>query len=407
MMSPFYQHHHYCTALPSPPPSYIPKLPYLITSSHSSTASLSSQTHDNSSRNPPHLPSIHHGFTPSSPSNSSTTPDSTPSSPASLSTSFSYTYKSPPSPQQRNRSVLSLLNSDPELKRLDEEEYKCGYQTHFMNDGIKRKQSHSHFCGTAKRLKSSNGKNDQQHGTIPSCATTTATTSLLRLPLLSTTKGGLRHFSKQVCDKVESHGITTYDQIVYEITRDFSTLFPSSYLDQKNIRRRVYDSLNVLRAMDIIAKVKKEIKWLGIPSCCQPDAPNNMDDSENEDLLLSDAGDSLLAQQIHVEEARKKTLLSSLSGARLDLRNSLTRYLQLRRLIYRNQHDPLTALPIMLTDDGDMNYLQTNKTFDSPYQFIEDADILQNQSNHPFTTQELTAWLPDSSWYQYLDLNAS
>lgn len=34
----------------------------------------------------------------------------------------------------------------------------------------------------------------------------------------------------------------------------------------KNIRRRVYDVLNVLLALDIIKKVKKEIQWKGLPS---------------------------------------------------------------------------------------------------------------------------------------------
>lgn len=36
--------------------------------------------------------------------------------------------------------------------------------------------------------------------------------------------------------------------------------------DQKNIRRRVYDALNVLMAMNIISKEKKEIKWIGLPT---------------------------------------------------------------------------------------------------------------------------------------------
>ena len=35
--------------------------------------------------------------------------------------------------------------------------------------------------------------------------------------------------------------------------------------DDKNIRRRVYDALNVLMAMDIITKDKKEITWRGLP----------------------------------------------------------------------------------------------------------------------------------------------
>ena len=35
--------------------------------------------------------------------------------------------------------------------------------------------------------------------------------------------------------------------------------------DDKNIRRRVYDALNVLMAMDIITKNRKEITWRGLP----------------------------------------------------------------------------------------------------------------------------------------------
>ena len=39
-------------------------------------------------------------------------------------------------------------------------------------------------------------------------------------------------------------------------------------LGPKNIRRRVYDALNVLMAMNIISKDKrkKEIKWIGLPN---------------------------------------------------------------------------------------------------------------------------------------------
>ena len=32
------------------------------------------------------------------------------------------------------------------------------------------------------------------------------------------------------------------------------------------MRRRVYDALNVLMAMDIISKEKKEIQWKGLPN---------------------------------------------------------------------------------------------------------------------------------------------
>ena len=35
--------------------------------------------------------------------------------------------------------------------------------------------------------------------------------------------------------------------------------------DEKNIRRRVYDALNVLMAMGIISRERKEIFWKGLP----------------------------------------------------------------------------------------------------------------------------------------------
>ncbi|XP_052205705.1 transcription factor-like protein DPB [Diospyros lotus] len=82
---------------------------------------------------------------------------------------------------------------------------------------------------------------------------------------------GLRQFSMKVCEKVESKGRTTYNEVADELVAEFAD--PSNSLtspdqqqyDEKNIRRRVYDALNVLMAMDIISKDKKEIQWRGLP----------------------------------------------------------------------------------------------------------------------------------------------
>ncbi|KAM0822000.1 hypothetical protein ACQ4PT_071801 [Festuca glaucescens] len=112
---------------------------------------------------------------------------------------------------------------------------------------------------------------------------------------------GLRQFSMKVCEKVESKGRTTYNEVADELVAEFSdpnnnieapdpdnpnavkkyecTLhlllvlwgICSLYVkmqqqyDEKNIRRRVYDALNVLMAMEIISKDKKEIQWKGLP----------------------------------------------------------------------------------------------------------------------------------------------
>uniref|UniRef100_A0A182PNV5 E2F/DP family winged-helix DNA-binding domain-containing protein n=1 Tax=Anopheles epiroticus TaxID=199890 RepID=A0A182PNV5_9DIPT len=81
---------------------------------------------------------------------------------------------------------------------------------------------------------------------------------------------GLRHFSMKVCEKVKAKGTTTYNEVANELVAEETQnhhpgVDPGTY-DQKNIRRRVYDALNVLMAMKIISKEKKEIRWHGLPT---------------------------------------------------------------------------------------------------------------------------------------------
>ncbi|RZC32095.1 transcription factor Dp-1 [Asbolus verrucosus] len=82
---------------------------------------------------------------------------------------------------------------------------------------------------------------------------------------------GLRHFSMKVCEKVRKKGKTTYNEVADELVGEFTNATSNNSLadqqyDQKNIRRRVYDALNVLMAMNIISKEKKEIRWIGLPT---------------------------------------------------------------------------------------------------------------------------------------------
>ncbi|XP_062872748.1 transcription factor Dp-2 isoform X4 [Trichomycterus rosablanca] len=82
---------------------------------------------------------------------------------------------------------------------------------------------------------------------------------------------GLRHFSMKVCEKVQKKGTTSYNEVADELVAEFThagnlASTDSQAYDQKNIRRRVYDALNVLMAMNIISKEKKEIRWIGLPT---------------------------------------------------------------------------------------------------------------------------------------------
>lgn len=80
---------------------------------------------------------------------------------------------------------------------------------------------------------------------------------------------GLRHFAMLVCEKVKQKHTTTYNEVADELVSEYSSsqshLNDQQY-DQKNIRRRVYDALNVLMAMNIIYKDKKDIHWVGLPT---------------------------------------------------------------------------------------------------------------------------------------------
>ncbi|KAK3043067.1 hypothetical protein RJ639_002635 [Escallonia herrerae] len=99
---------------------------------------------------------------------------------------------------------------------------------------------------------------------------------------------GLRQFSMKVCEKVESKGRTTYNEVADELVAEFADPIngvaspDQQQYDEKNIRRRVYDALNVLMAMDIISKDKKEIQWKGLPRSSMSD----IEELKNERLGL-------------------------------------------------------------------------------------------------------------------------
>jgi hypothetical protein len=81
----------------------------------------------------------------------------------------------------------------------------------------------------------------------------------------------------QVSLKVEAKGVTNYAEVADELVAEYKIESERagqeiSLIDQKNIRRRVYDALNVLRAMNVISKTKKEISWVGLP-CEDSDDP--------------------------------------------------------------------------------------------------------------------------------------
>ncbi|KAI1318243.1 Transcription factor Dp-2 [Mortierella claussenii] len=77
---------------------------------------------------------------------------------------------------------------------------------------------------------------------------------------------GLGYYAPLVCDRVERRGVTTYNDLVHDLAGNQHTerAEGAASQEQGNIRRRVYDALNILEALGIIAMDKKEIRWIGI-----------------------------------------------------------------------------------------------------------------------------------------------
>ncbi len=120
---------------------------------------------------------------------------------------------------------------------------------------------------------------------------------------------GLREFSWRVCMKVEEKGCTSYNEVADELVREMS--FDSPSYDQKNIRRRVYDALNVLMAIGVIAKDKKLIRWIGLPSGAR--------------------------QEINELEREKRELVEAIAFKRRIISERLRNEVAMRRLILRNK----------------------------------------------------------------------
>ncbi|KAM6441778.1 transcription factor Dp-2 isoform 5-T5 [Liasis olivaceus] len=128
---------------------------------------------------------------------------------------------------------------------------------------------------------------------------------------------GLRHFSMKVCEKVQRKGITSYNEVADELVSEFTDsgnhVATDSAYDQKNIRRRVYDALNVLMAMNIISKEKKEIKWIGLPT-------NS-------------------AQECQNLETEKQQLLERIKQKRTQLQELLLQQIAFKNLVQRNRQN--------------------------------------------------------------------
>ncbi|XP_065175944.1 transcription factor Dp-1-like isoform X1 [Sycon ciliatum] len=184
---------------------------------------------------------------------------------------------------------------------------------------------------------------------------------------------GLKLFSTKVCEKVRQKGKTTYnevaDELVQEVQEERQGLTGEQQgFDQKNIRRRVYDALNVLMAIHIIAKEKKEIRWIGLPT-----------NSASECAKL---------------EEEKRRAEERIAKKKRELQDVLLQQIAFSRLVERNKSMPQESppapnssvrLPFLLLKTSKNTVIECSISndrteysfdFDQPYEILSDADVM-------------------------------
>eukprot|EP00775_Hariotina_reticulata_P012972 gene12972-13101_t len=196
---------------------------------------------------------------------------------------------------------------------------------------------------------------------------------------------GLRHFSMKVCEKVESKGTTSYNEVADELVAELKdgTMEDGICYDEKNIRRRVYDAINVLMALDIIAKEKKAIIWKGFPA--NRGAAQQVQRVQNEQLAVLS------------EVSRKTQYLADLVEQQKALKFLLDRN---TRNVKGSSHGTALHLPFILVQSKpdatvevqiskDMQDVQFN-FFNYPFEIHDDALVLRKMLEHD-SMQKLAA----------------
>eukprot|EP00961_Rhodomonas_salina_P180239 2432706-Rhodomonas_salina.2 len=115
---------------------------------------------------------------------------------------------------------------------------------------------------------------------------------------------------------------TTYNEVADELVKEFKD-DDTVVCDEKNIRRRAYDALNVLTAMDIISKNRKDIQWKGFPHLSGEDGgPSKGGSREREKQRM----------QAMIDEKKMK-----IREKKQQLEDLATHYVSLRQLLIRNE----------------------------------------------------------------------
>ena len=281
--------------------------------------------------------------------------------------------------KRQNEKINTSLNKSSVIEN--------GHQKNQINStiGSKYKNTNSAFSENSDDYSSSSPRNhrgSQSKGAHPQISSPKFKSHLQNS---RNTAFGLKEISKRVMDIIKQSGQTTYrdisDQIVDEIKE-------KSLKDEKNIRRRIYDSLNVMKSMNLFQKdsQSKTIMW----NYDQEFDPLNETENKNEiDDKNKIDSNNIVELKKSIKEKKEKVIL--LSKELQGLKNVLERN---RR---EDQNIPLAEklfFPFIIIEfpsniDPKINIaLNENKTkahfgFDEGNEMYGDLDAVSKIGNHP------------------------
>ncbi|KRY76585.1 Transcription factor Dp-1, partial [Trichinella pseudospiralis] len=215
-----------------------------------------------------------------------------------------------------------------------------------------------------------------------------------KFPRSSDRSKGLRHFSTKVCEKVREKGVTNYNEVADELVQEYFeslpnppssqvNFWPMKYFlfivifqeqqiyDQKNIRRRVYDALNVLMAMNIISKEKKEIRWIGLPTSSLQECKRLEDEKARRAERIRDKREELyelMTQLVAVQSLIKRNREMERQG----LLDPNLKLLPLPFLLVRTNSD--SVVNVSISNDR----TQWLFNFNRPFQLEPDVEFLKS-----------------------------
>jgi len=222
-------------------------------------------------------------------------------------------------------------------------------------------------------------------------------------------QSSLRFISAKVCEIVESKVTTTYNEVANELVIEALKLFDSGSHPEKkkkdhekNIRRRVYDALNVLLATDIISKTKekgdreKSIHWKGYPTTTSVDL-----------IMLQKEKEAALAEIEKKKECLQELLVQNVCFRNLERRNK-----RLKLDENKNDEDEKIALPFLVVNTAEnaviqcnMNHDKTDVMFDfnMPFEINDDNEILKRLGLSQASYEDLEKLLPKDIFHYCRD----